>query len=187
VPAEGRPRWQRRTNVWRKVTIPERGPKRHKKRNPQPQGASRQQMRPGAHQCRAVAAAAMSERRALWCCTALALLLSGSAAHAQQGNLPTPVQKLPAYPPVACVTPDWRSEPCEDRNASLALPTLSALPLLNSRNTPRHIECIKPAEPGWLGLGGFFQLLDCTWLGWTEGVKPFDGRWPAPKVDAAGE
>jgi hypothetical protein len=121
-------------------------------------------------------------RAALICCSALALVLSPGIAHAQQGNLPRPVQKLPTYPPVVCVTPDWRLEACEDRNASLALPTFPALPLLNSRNTPRHIECIKPAEPGWFGLGGLFQLLDCTWLGWTEEVKPFDGRWPAPKV-----
>ena len=40
-------------------------------------------------------------RAALLSCTALALLFSVGAAHAQQGNLPTPVQKLPAYPPVA--------------------------------------------------------------------------------------
>jgi hypothetical protein len=57
-------------------------------------------------------------RAVLLCCTTLALLFSVGAAHAQQGNLPTPVQKLPAYPPVACVTPDWRPEPCEDRNAN---------------------------------------------------------------------
>ena len=123
-------------------------------------------------------------RAALLCCTALALFSVG-AAHAQQGNLPTPVQKLPAYPPVACVTPNWRPEPCEGRHdirqvmeEDRAQP---ALPLLNSRNTPRAFECIKPAEPGWLGLGGLFQLLDCTWFGWIEPypVKPFDGKWPA--------
>ena len=56
-------------------------------------------------------------RSALLCCTALALFSVG-AAHAQQGNLPTPVQKLPAYPPVACVTPNWMPEPCESRQVS---------------------------------------------------------------------
>jgi hypothetical protein len=56
-------------------------------------------------------------RAALLRCT-LALLFSVGAAHAQQGNLPTPVQKLPAYPPVACVTPDWRPEPCESRQVA---------------------------------------------------------------------
>jgi hypothetical protein len=118
----------------------------------------------------------------------LATLLASTITHAQQGNLPKPVQKLPAYPPVACVTPDWRSEPCEGRHdipqvmeEDRAQP---ALPLLNSRNTPRAFECIKPAEPGWLGLGGLFQLLDCTWFGWIEPypVKPFDGKWPASQL-----
>ena len=41
-----------------------------------------------------------------------------SSAHAQQGNLPKPAQKLPAYPPATCVTTDWRPESCEDRNAN---------------------------------------------------------------------
>ena len=46
---------------------------------------------------------------------ALAATLFYSIAHAQQGNLPTPVQKLPAYPPVVCVAPNWATyftEPC---------------------------------------------------------------------------
>ena len=127
-------------------------------------------------------------RAALMCCTALTLILSAGVAHAQQGNLPRPVQKLPAYPPVVCVTPNWRSEPCEGRHdipqvmeEDRAQP---ALPLLNSRNTPRAFECIKPAEPGWLGLGGLFQLRDRTWFGWIEPypVKPFDGKWPASQL-----
>jgi hypothetical protein len=46
---------------------------------------------------------------------ALAATLFYSIAHAQQGNLPTPVQKLPAYPPVVCVAPNWATEPCESR------------------------------------------------------------------------
>ena len=125
-------------------------------------------------------------RAALLCCTALTLSLGAGVAHAQQGNLPRPVQKPPAYPPVVCVTPNWRPEPCEGRHD---IPQVMeeedrappALPLLNSRNTPRAFECIKPAEPGWLGLGGLFQLLDCTWFGWIKPypVKPFDGKWPA--------
>jgi hypothetical protein len=49
---------------------------------------------------------------------ALTAALFCSVAHAQQGNLPAPVQKLSPYPPVVCVTPDLRPEPCEDRNAS---------------------------------------------------------------------
>jgi hypothetical protein len=44
----------------------------------------------------------------------LATLLASTITHAQQGNLPKPVQKLPAYP-VVCVTPNWTTEPCENR------------------------------------------------------------------------
>ena len=119
-------------------------------------------------------------RVALLCCIALALLFSVGAAHAQQGNLPTPVQKLPAYPPVACVTPDWRPEPCEDR---APLPE-TRLPLINARNDRHAIECLKPAEPGWLGLGGLFQLLDCSWLGTTgyPTTPPRPQAWPEPKI-----
>jgi len=36
-----------------------------------------------------------------------------------QGNLPTPVQALPKYPPVICVAPDWVTEICEDRQTPL--------------------------------------------------------------------
>jgi hypothetical protein len=119
-------------------------------------------------------------RAAILCCAALALVLSVGAASSQQGNLPRPVQKLPVYPPVACVTTDWRPEPCEDR---APLPE-TRLPLINARNDRHAIECLKPAEPGWLGLGGLFQLLECSWLGTTEPwpIKPFDGKWPLPKV-----
>src|SRR5262249_18266274 len=44
-------------------------------------------------------------------------VLYASAAHARewQGNMPPPVGPLPHYPPVTCVTPDWRPEPCESR------------------------------------------------------------------------
>jgi hypothetical protein len=49
---------------------------------------------------------------------ALTAALFCNVAHAQQGNLPAPVQKLPPYPPVVCVAPNWATEPCEDRNAS---------------------------------------------------------------------
>jgi hypothetical protein len=39
---------------------------------------------------------------------ALVAVLFSSVAHAQQGNLPKPVGKLPPYPPVVCVTPIGR-------------------------------------------------------------------------------
>jgi hypothetical protein len=47
--------------------------------------------------------------------TIITAALFCSVAHAQQGNLPAPVQKLSPYPPAVCVTPDWRPEPCEDK------------------------------------------------------------------------
>src|SRR6266508_1670822 len=51
-------------------------------------------------------------RAALLGCT-LALLFSVGAGHAQHENCQSPVQKLPASPPVACVTTQWCSEPWE--------------------------------------------------------------------------
>ena len=57
-------------------------------------------------------------KRLLCAVLLIAAIPANSVAHAQQGNLPKPVQKLSPYPPVVCVTPDWRPEPCEDRNAS---------------------------------------------------------------------
>jgi hypothetical protein len=45
----------------------------------------------------------------------LAMLLASTIAHAQQGNLPVPIQKLPSYPPVVCVTPNWTPESCASR------------------------------------------------------------------------
>jgi hypothetical protein len=49
---------------------------------------------------------------------ALAAALFCSVAHAQQGDLPVPVQKLAPYPGVVCVTPNWTREPCESRKVS---------------------------------------------------------------------
>jgi len=43
------------------------------------------------------------------------LLVAIRPAPAQQGNLPKPVQALPSYPPVVCVAPNWKPEPCEKR------------------------------------------------------------------------
>src|SRR5215831_7462331 len=57
-------------------------------------------------------------KRLLCAALLIAAIPANSVAHAQQGNLPKPVQKLAPYPPVVCVTPDWRPEPCEERNAS---------------------------------------------------------------------
>jgi hypothetical protein len=45
----------------------------------------------------------------------LAMLLATTITHAQQGNLPVPLQRLPAYPPVVCVTIYWTPEDCDSR------------------------------------------------------------------------
>ena len=52
--------------------------------------------------------------------TGIAALLMATSAYAQQGNLPKPGQKLPAYPPVVCVAPNWATEPCENRQPKQA-------------------------------------------------------------------
>jgi hypothetical protein len=49
------------------------------------------------------------------------LLVAIRPAPAQQGNLPKPVQSLPAYPPVRCVTVDWTVESCEWRQVQAAV------------------------------------------------------------------
>jgi hypothetical protein len=43
------------------------------------------------------------------------LAMASTITHAQQGNLPVPKQKLPSYPPVVCVTPNWTPESCASR------------------------------------------------------------------------
>lgn len=45
----------------------------------------------------------------------LAMLLASTITHAQQGNLPVPMQKLPSYPPVVCVAPNWTPVSCASR------------------------------------------------------------------------
>ena len=51
-------------------------------------------------------------------------VLYASAAHTRewQGNMPKPIGKLPQYPPVVCVTPNWTPEPCESRQPSPVMP-----------------------------------------------------------------
>jgi hypothetical protein len=45
----------------------------------------------------------------------LAMLLASTVTHAQQGNMPVPVQKLPPYPPTVCVAPNWTTLSCDSR------------------------------------------------------------------------
>jgi hypothetical protein len=48
------------------------------------------------------------------------VLMALQPAHAgMQGNMPTPVQTLPKYPPVVCVATNWATETCEDRQTPL--------------------------------------------------------------------
>jgi len=73
-------------------------------------------------------------------------LLGATEAHAveYQGNLPKPVQKLPAYPPVACVALDWSIESCGDRQTPLPHPNpLRAF----ARRAPESITVLYD-EPG---------------------------------------
>lgn len=57
----------------------------------------------------------------------LALLLVAIRPAPAQGNLPKPVQSLPAYPPVRCVTVDWTVESCEWRQVQAAVEGVEAV------------------------------------------------------------
>src|SRR6516225_427172 len=89
------------------------------------------------------------------------LFLATGTAHAveYQGNLPKPVQKLPAYPPVVCVAPDWSVELCGDRQTPLPQPNpLRAF----ARRTPRSTTVLYD-EPGgeyWAHWRRFKALAD---------------------------
>jgi hypothetical protein len=78
-----------------------------------------------------------------------------------QGNLPTPVQKLPTHPPIACVAPNWENESCDSRQTPLPRPNpLGALAL-----KPPRPKTVLYDEPG-------------------GGVQWYIERWRA--VDASG-
>src|SRR5262249_16256458 len=55
-----------------------------------------------------------------------------SANSAVQISLPAVVRELPAYPPVVCVTPDWKPEPCKSRSASTVVAKSTAPSMTNS-------------------------------------------------------
>jgi ATP-dependent protease ClpP protease subunit len=73
---------------------------------------------------------------------AFALFAAVPVAQAgMQGNLPAPVQKLPAYPPIVCITPDWRPESCATRQpppltgpvakgATITAQTIEGIPMI---------------------------------------------------------
>jgi hypothetical protein len=65
-------------------------------------------------------------------------------------KLPASTKELPAYPPIVCVTPDWKSESCKSRNTAHARTML--LPVLNqSRQTSKIVEA-RPNQLRHLGL-----------------------------------
>jgi len=70
-----------------------------------------------------------------------ALFLATGAAHAieYQGKLPKPVQRLPSYPPVVCVAPNWAAESCEDRQPQYWLAALADL-----------VESLKRLDRSWI-------------------------------------
>src|SRR5262249_22197568 len=89
-----------------------------------------------------------------------ALFLATGAAHARewQGNMPRPIGKLPSYPPIVCVTPNWTPEPCESRRLSDAW------------------------EDVGKALGEFFKWLEWTKTNWLGTVlidyRPENVGWP---------
>jgi hypothetical protein len=88
------------------------------------------------------------------------LALCVTQPQAQQGNLPKPVQALPAYPPVVCVTPKWEREPCESRNDPLDWRALNEL-------------------------FGFLERIKTTWLMTAfQSDQPgtWSGAWPAQRL-----
>jgi hypothetical protein len=81
------------------------------------------------------------------------------ASAGMQGNLPTPVQALPKYPPVACVAPNWETESCEHRQTPL--PTRN--PLRAFARPPSNSKTVLRDEPGgdyWQHWWRFKRLAD---------------------------
>src|SRR5215471_4510339 len=79
-------------------------------------------------------------------------VLYASAAHARewQGNMPKPVGKLPSYPPIVCVTPNWIPEPCEGRQSSPKQAHTGNWDFMDG--------------PDWKALWDFLRLLDTSWV-----------------------
>jgi hypothetical protein len=88
-------------------------------------------------------------RKAFLAGVAVLSVLCASAAHTRewQGNMPKPVGKLPPYPPVVCVTPNWTPEPCEARSEVHD-------PLQGLWD---FLKWVKWAETNWLGTALVFD------------------------------
>ena len=96
-----------------------------------------------------------------------ALFLATGAAHARewQGNMPKPIGKLPSYPPIVCVTPNWTPEPCESRKSSA------------------HADAWGDVGEAIGKLFDFLDMLDRSWLGtalknYDHDPKSWNGAWP---------
>jgi hypothetical protein len=93
-------------------------------------------------------------------------VLSASAAHARewQGNMLKPIGKLPPYPPVVCVAPNWTPEPCESRQ-----------PSPKQAGTAHADDLGDILKPLW----DFFKWTETNWLGTIlVDYRPWDGAWP---------
>jgi hypothetical protein len=97
-----------------------------------------------------------------------ALLLATGTAHAieYQGKLPKPVQRLPHYPPVVCVAPNWATEPCEDRQ-----PRYWALLIADV------VKALQGIAQIWYD---WSRTPQTNWFGAVKYNFPlsWDGRWP---------
>jgi|SRR6516165_9021613 len=87
-----------------------------------------------------------------------ALFLATGAAHAieYQGKLPKPVQRLPSYPPVVCVAPNWAAESCEDRQPQYWLAALADL-----------VESLKRLDRSWIATATK-----------SDQPRPWNRKWP---------
>jgi hypothetical protein len=86
------------------------------------------------------------------------MALPGTPVHAEpgmQGNLPTPVQKLPTYPPVACVATNWETESCDSRQT--ALPRRNPLRAF-AASRPRTVLYDEPGGDYWVHWNRFRAL-----------------------------
>ena len=106
-------------------------------------------------------------KKALLVGVAVLSMLCASAAHTRewQGNMPKPVGKLPPYPPVVCVTPNWTPEPCESRQQSPENIFVILSRTLDDLDKP--FKWLKWTETNWLGTALVFNK-----------PQPWNGEWP---------
>lgn len=92
------------------------------------------------------------------------LLVAIRPAPAQQGNLPKPVQSLPAYPPVRCVTVDWTIESCEWRQVQAAVEGVEAVAKAWAKaaksEIPRYVLRDEPGGEYWEHWNRFKAIAD---------------------------